>query len=83
MLGKLDPPACLSVDVHFRPPADLKQYRTGDARDEIMLWDLDRIWIYTQEALPAGDRVYRPRRQPHYNMSDYRAEVSIPAWQEN
>ncbi|MBN1458367.1 MAG: hypothetical protein JXA57_02440, partial [Armatimonadetes bacterium] len=55
---------------------------TGDARDEIVLWDLDRIWIYTQDALPAGDRVYRPRRQPHYNMSDYRAEISIPAWQE-
>jgi hypothetical protein len=56
---------------------------TGDPRDEIVLWDLDRIWIYTQGAPPpAGDRVYRPRRQPHYNMSDYRAEVSRPAWED-
>ncbi|MHC5035323.1 MAG: rhamnogalacturonan lyase family protein [Planctomycetota bacterium] len=52
---------------------------TGDARDEIVLWDLDRLWIYTQEGPPPrGERTYRPRRQPHYNMSDYRAEISLP-----
>ena len=49
---------------------------TGDARDEIVLWDLDRMWIYTQDR-PADGPVTRPVRQPHYNMSDYRAEVSI------
>lgn len=54
---------------------------TGDPRDEIVLWDLDRIWIYTQEGAPPAGPVYRPRRQPHYNMSDYRAEISVPAWE--
>jgi len=54
---------------------------TGDPRDEIVLWDLDRMWIYTQDAPPPSRRVYRPKRQPHYNMSDYRAEVSVPAWE--
>jgi hypothetical protein len=55
---------------------------TGDPRDEIVLWDLDRIWIYTQDGPPPEGPVYRPRRQPHYNMSDYRAEISVPAWEE-
>ncbi len=54
----------------------------GDARDETILWDLDRMWIYTQDGPPPQGRVYRPRRQPHYNMSDYRAEISVPAWED-
>jgi hypothetical protein len=56
---------------------------TGDPRDEIVLWDLDRMWIYTQDAPAPAGRTYRPRRQPHYNMSDYRAEISMPAWEES
>ncbi len=56
---------------------------TGDPRDEVVLWDLDRIWIYTQDSQASDSRrVYRPRRQPHYNMSDYRAEISMPDWKE-
>jgi len=56
---------------------------TGDVRDEVVLWDLDRIWIYTQDRPPQDSgRIYRPRRQPHYNMSDYRAEISVPGWEE-
>ena len=51
---------------------------TGDPRDEIVLWDLDSIWIYTQSAPPPEGPAYHPRRQPHYNMSDYRAEISVP-----
>jgi rhamnogalacturonan endolyase len=54
----------------------------GDPRDEIVLWDLDRMWIYTPEGEPPAGRVYRPRRQPHHNMSDYRAEISVPEWEE-
>ncbi len=54
---------------------------TGDPRDEVLLWDLDRIWIYTQDTPPPEGRLYRPRRQPHYNMSDYRAEISVPTWE--
>jgi hypothetical protein len=52
---------------------------TGDARDEIALWDLDSMWIYTQDQPPSGDVVSRPLRQPHYSMSDYRAEISVPS----
>ena len=49
---------------------------TGDARDEIVLWDLDRMWVYTQDR-PSQAPILRPTRQPHYNMSDYRAEISV------
>jgi rhamnogalacturonan endolyase len=52
---------------------------TGDARDEIVLWDLERMWIYTQAEHFRGDRIYKPIRYPHYNASDYRAEISLPA----
>jgi rhamnogalacturonan endolyase len=54
---------------------------TEDPRDEIVLWDLEGIWIYTQDGPAPEGKVYRPRRQPHYNMSDYRAEVSVPEWE--
>jgi len=53
---------------------------TGDARDEILLWDTDRVWIYTQDRPFRGDRIYAPKRNPLYNESNYRAQVSIPAW---
>lgn len=51
---------------------------TGDARDEIVLWDMERLWIYTQDRPPAREDVYRPLRYPHHNASNYRAEVSLP-----
>lgn len=53
---------------------------TGDARDEIVLWDQERVWIYTQDRPPAGKRLYRPVRNPDFNESNYRATVSLPAW---
>jgi len=55
---------------------------TGDARDEIVLWDMERMWIYTQDKPFHGDRIYKPVRYPHYNASDYRAEISLPGWEE-
>ena len=51
---------------------------TGDARDEILLWDQNRVWIYTQDRPAAADPVYAPRRNPLYNDSNYRAQVSVP-----
>jgi hypothetical protein len=51
---------------------------TGDARDEIILWDDKRVWIYTQDMPLAGKAVYKPRRNPDYNDSNYRAIVSLP-----
>jgi hypothetical protein len=53
---------------------------TGDPRDEIVLWDTERIWIYTQDDTVKGERVYAPLRYPHYNASNYRAEISLPGW---
>jgi hypothetical protein len=92
--GRLRPVVAFPDDGHPTLCAEALDL-TGDPRDEIALWDLDRIWIYTQgrgrdrnvaptegnAAQPPGP-TYRPRRQPHYNMSDYRAEVSLPDWEE-
>jgi rhamnogalacturonan endolyase len=54
---------------------------TGDARDEIVLWDQTRVWIYTQDRPFTGSRIYKPVRNPTYNDSNYRASVSLPGWQ--
>jgi hypothetical protein len=53
---------------------------TGDARDEILVWDLERVWIYTQDGRAPSGRVYAPTRTPLENDSNYRASVSRPAW---
>jgi rhamnogalacturonan endolyase len=55
---------------------------TGDQRDEIILWDQGRVWIYTQDRPFTGSRIYAPARNPHYNDSNYRASVSRPGWAE-
>ena len=54
---------------------------TGDPRDEIILWDRQRVWIYTQDRPFTGSRIYAPQRNPDYNDSNYRAEVSLPNWE--
>jgi hypothetical protein len=54
---------------------------TGDPRDEIVLWDRKRVWIYTQDRPFTGARIYAPQRNPDYNDSNYRAEVSLPNWE--
>jgi rhamnogalacturonan endolyase len=51
---------------------------TGDRRDEIVLWDQTRVWIYTQDRPFTGASLYAPVRNPHYNDSNYRASVSMP-----
>ncbi len=55
---------------------------TGDPRDEIVLWDQHQVWIYTQDRPFAGKRIYAPVRNPHYNESNYRTNVSLPRWVE-
>lgn len=55
---------------------------TGDPRDEVVLWDQDRVWIYTQDGPPPAGRVYAPIRNPDYNDSNYRANISLPRWRE-
>ena len=56
---------------------------TGDARDEIILWDTKQVWIYTQDQPFTGKRIYAPVRSPDYNESNYRTTVSMPNWNEN
>lgn len=55
---------------------------TGDPRDEIVLWDQQRVWIYTQDRPFTGRRIYDPIRNPDYNESNYRTNVSLPRWVE-
>ena len=53
---------------------------TGDPRDEIIVWDPDWIYIYTQSDAFSGDSIYSPRRPPAYNESNYGITVSWPGW---
>jgi hypothetical protein len=55
---------------------------TGDARDEVILWDLNEVWIYTQDTPFAGDKIYAPKRNPHHNESNYLTMVSMPGWKD-
>ncbi|MEO7145068.1 MAG: hypothetical protein ABI165_16345 [Bryobacteraceae bacterium] len=55
---------------------------TGDARDEIAVWDQKRVWIYTQDRPFKGKRIYAPVRNPDYNDSNYRTNVSLPHWED-
>jgi hypothetical protein len=55
---------------------------TGDARDEVILWNQEEVWIYTQDNAFEGERIYSPTRNPHYNESNYRVSVSWPGWKE-
>jgi len=62
--------------VHRCSTADL----TGDQRDEIILWDRDSVWIYTQADNPRTGRTYAPVRTEPYNQSDYQLNISLPSW---
>lgn len=50
---------------------------TGDARDEIVVWDYHSMYIYTQDDDFMED-AYAPVKYPHYNGSNYRGEYSYP-----
>ncbi|NND33048.1 MAG: hypothetical protein HKN76_10690 [Saprospiraceae bacterium] len=51
---------------------------TGDARDEIVVWDINEIWVYTQSNQMVSEEIYRPIRNPLYNYSNYQTTVSLP-----
>lgn len=55
---------------------------TGDERDEIVVWDQNSVWIYTQDRPFEGKRMYKPVRNATYNDSNYRATVSMPGWKD-
>jgi rhamnogalacturonan endolyase len=55
----------------------------GDARDEIVLWDENKMYIYTQDRpCEITDKEYIPEKYPHCNFSNYRGEFSYPRWRE-
>jgi len=56
---------------------------TGDSRDEIVVWDPFEVWIYTQEGNQKAEKLYKPKRSPLYNESNYRAQVSLPGWSDD
>ena len=47
----------------------------GDARDEIVTWDYNYMYIYTQDD-EQRENVYKPYKYPDYNASNYRGEYS-------
>jgi hypothetical protein len=56
---------------------------TGDCRDEIVVWNPNEIWVYTQNDNPKKGKLYKPIRNPLYNSSNYQTTVSLPGWSEN
>lgn len=56
---------------------------TGDCRDEIVVWDPNEIWVYTQSDNPQSGKLYQPTRNPLYNYSNYQTTVSLPGWNDN
>ncbi len=53
---------------------------SGDSRDEIICWDQEQIWIYTQSDNPRRGELYCPLRNPAYNYSNFQSTVSVPDW---
>jgi rhamnogalacturonan endolyase len=56
---------------------------TGDCRDEVVVWDPKQIWVYTQDDNPKQGKLYKPKRNPLYNYSNYQATVSLPGWSDD
>ena len=55
---------------------------TGDCRDEIVVWDPNELWVYTQSDNPLRGQLYKPVRNPLYNYSNYQTTISLPGWSE-
>ncbi len=49
----------------------------GDEREELVCWDYEHMYIYTQEDNPSR-QTYQPVKFPHYNASNYRGEYAYP-----
>ncbi len=53
---------------------------TGDARDEILVWNREELWVYTQDDNPRMGNTYNPDRIPLYNQSMQQMNISLPGW---
>lgn len=49
----------------------------GDEREELVCWDYEKMYIYTQDDNPKPQH-YHPVKFPHYNASNYRGEYAYP-----
>ena len=81
--GMFDKQGLLSV----RFPSDghpatcyMVQDLTGDERDEVLVWDSQDLWIYTQDDNPRMGNTYNPDRIPLYNYSMHQMNCSNPGW---
>ncbi len=53
----------------------------GDEREEIIVWDRNELWVYTQDqAQIKREKTYLPIKYPMYNASNYRGEYCFPRW---
>lgn len=50
----------------------------GDGIDEVLTWNHDEIWIYKADAVAGRTQENYPQRNPWYNDSNYRAQLSLP-----
>ncbi len=50
----------------------------GDPRDEIVLWDTEKMYIYTQDTQFSGNNIYSPIRNLPCNESNYKGIISFP-----
>ncbi|QHT61362.1 hypothetical protein GXP70_16295 [Paenibacillus lycopersici] len=53
----------------------------GDEREELLVWDTRRMYIYTQADSPKDVR-YVPDKYEAHNYSNYRGEYSFPRWKD-
>jgi len=51
---------------------------TGDAREEVVVWDPLELWIYTQDDSPKSELSFVSEKNPLYNYSNYQTTVSLP-----
>ncbi len=52
---------------------------TGDSRDEILLWDRDQLWIYTQDgSVPPPEQIVPLKKMPLHSRSNYQMYVAVP-----
>jgi hypothetical protein len=49
----------------------------GDGIDEVLTWNEEEIWIYKAD-VPGREPANYPCRNPWYNDSNYRAQLSLP-----
>jgi len=52
---------------------------TGDSRDEVLLWDRDQLWIYTQgDNVPPPQKIVPLYKMPLHSRSNYQMYVAVP-----